>query len=199
MYHMYRGRRDCGSRGIVAMWGSGENGGGRSFGHAQGLGGGNRRGGGRRGRLFDSGALRLLLLTLIDESPRHGYDLIREIGERTGGAYAPSPGMIYPTLTLLDDMGLITATAEGSRKQFAITEAGKAELVEKAAEVAALMARLAEIGAARAKSDGGPVGRAMGNLRAVLSNRLGAQDVEPDTLHEIAALLDDVAQKIERL
>src|SRR5690606_25340682 len=62
--------------------------------------------GGRR-RLFDGGELRLVLLKLIGDQPRHGYDLIREIEDKTGGAYAPSPGVIYPTLTLLADMGLI--------------------------------------------------------------------------------------------
>ncbi|WP_447514071.1 PadR family transcriptional regulator, partial [Clostridioides difficile] len=57
--------------------------------------------------MFDGTELRLILLKLIEEQPRHGYDLIREIEERSGGAYAPSPGVVYPTLTMLDDMGLI--------------------------------------------------------------------------------------------
>ncbi|UVO55794.1 PadR family transcriptional regulator [Sphingomonas sp. SUN039] len=171
------------------------------MGHGRGLRGGGRdgNGGGRRGRMFDGGELKLVLLGLIGEAPRHGYDLIREIEERTGGAYAPSPGVIYPTLTLLDDMGLIEGVADGTKKQFAITEAGRAELDAKAAELKALMDRLAELGAQRAKTDTGPVSRAMGNLRAVLANRVTADGVTPETLHDIAALLDEVAQKVERL
>lgn len=200
MYHMNGRRGGCGPRGLMAIWGPAA--GAYAMGYGRGMRsrhGGGDGGGGRRGRMFDSGALKLLLLKLIAEAPRHGYDLIREIEDRTGGAYAPSPGVIYPTLTLLDDMGLIAATAEVSRKQYAITEAGTAELAEKADEVEALIARLAEMGAARAKTDSGPVSRAMGNLRAVLATRVTADGVSSDTLHDIAALLDEVAQKVERL
>ncbi len=200
MFHMYGRRGGCGPRGYMAVWGPAGRGGGFMMGHGRGLrGGGHGDGRGRRGRMFDGGELRLVLLKLIEEAPRHGYDLIREIEDRTGGAYAPSPGVIYPTLTLLDDMGLIDATAEGSRKQFAITEEGRAELADKATEVQALMDRLAELGTQRAKTDTGPVSRAMGNLRAVLANRVTAEGVTPATLHDIAALLDEVAQKVERL
>ena len=156
------------------------------------------RGGGRR-RMFDGSALKLILLKLIEEQPRHGYDLIREIEARSGGAYAPSPGVIYPTLTLLDDMALIEATAEGTRKQFAITEAGQAHLAERAEEVAALFARLAELGDAQARTSGGPIRRAMHTLRAELHDRLAGSEVDPETLHAAAAILDEAAQKIERL
>ncbi|MEI9928834.1 MAG: PadR family transcriptional regulator [Sphingomonas sp.] len=160
---------------------------------------GGHRGGGRR-RMFDGNELRLILLKLIEEAPRHGYDLIREIEERTGGAYAPSPGVVYPTLTLLDEMGLIDEQkTEGSKKQFAITIAGQAHLTEREAEVEALFARLTEIGSIRERASGGPIRRAMGNLRSALQERLGGGDVDADTLHEIAAILDEAVQKIERL
>ena len=163
------------------------------MGHGRGV-----RGGGRR-RVFDSGELRLVMLKLIEEGPRHGYDIIRAIEDRTNGAYAPSPGIVYPTLTLLDDMGAVEAQADGTKKQYAITDIGRAELAEKAAEVSVLMARLAELGAERAKTDGAPIRRAMGNLRAVLANRLTADDVTTDTLHDVAAMIDEAARKIERL
>jgi DNA-binding PadR family transcriptional regulator len=157
------------------------------------------RGGGRGRRMFDGSELRLVLLKLIEEQPRHGYDLIREIEERSGGAYAPSPGVIYPTLTMLDDMGLVESKAEGARKAFAITEAGSAELAEKADEVAALFERLAALGEHHARTSGGPIRRAMGNLRAVLQERLGGSEVDADTLHAVADILDEAARKIERL
>jgi DNA-binding PadR family transcriptional regulator len=150
--------------------------------------------------MFDGGELRLILLKLIEESPRHGYDLIREIEDRTGGAYAPSPGVVYPTLTMLDDMDLIAEQkAEGAKKLFAITEAGSAHLAEHEEQVAALFARLAHIASHRARTDAGPIRRAMGNLRAVLQERMGAEGVDADTLHDVAAILDEAAQKIERL
>jgi DNA-binding PadR family transcriptional regulator len=157
------------------------------------------RGGGRR-RMFDGGELRLVLLKLIADEPRHGYDLIRQIEEITGGAYAPSPGVVYPTLTLLDEMGLIEERqAEGSKKLFAITPAGTTHLEENAELVTTLMARLAEVGAERARGDNSSVRRAMMNLRAVLMNRLASGDVDADTLHAAVALIDEAAQKIERL
>jgi DNA-binding PadR family transcriptional regulator len=153
---------------------------------------------GRR-RMFDSGELRLVLLKLIAEAPRHGYDLIREIEERTGGAYAPSPGVVYPTLTMLADMEHVEEQhAGGARKIFAITDAGTAHLAEHAKEVEALLARLAELGSMRARTRGGPIKRAMMNMRTVLQHKLG-EEADADTLHAVAAIIDEAAQKIERL
>ena len=170
--------------------------GGRHFGHR----GRDGEHGGRRRRVFDSGELQLVLLKLIADQPRHGYELIRAIEELTGGAYAPSPGVIYPTLTLLQDMCRIEeAAAEGPRKAFAITADGTAELLAKKAEVEALFARLAELASMRERTDGGPVRRAMGNLRTVLLDRLGKDGVQSETMHEVAAILDEAARKIERL
>ena len=158
------------------------------------------RRGGRARRMFDGGELRLVLLKLIADEPRHGYDLIRRIEELTGGAYAPSPGVVYPTLTLLDEMGQIEEQrSEGAKKRFAVTEAGRAELAAKQAEVDALIARLTELGAHRHRSERSPVRRAMGNLREAVANRVGRGDFSDDTLHDIAALIDEVAQKVERL
>ena len=192
--------RGCGGRHAMHR-------GGRGFGHGLGHGfGGGRRGGGGRGergerrRMFDGGELRLVLLKLIADEPRHGYDLIRQIEELTGGSYAPSPGVIYPTLTMLDDMGLIEAQqSDGAKKLFAITEAGRAELDANSEIVEAALARLSAVGEETQRTDSASVRRAMGNLRQVLMNRLGDRDLESDTLHDIVALIDEAAQKIERL
>lgn len=159
--------------------------------------GGHR--GGRR-RVFDSGELRLVLLRLIADAPRHGYDLIRAIEERTGGAYVPSPGVIYPTITMLQDMGHIDEhKAEGARKAFAISEEGRAHLAERRDEADALLARLDQLGEIARKTDGGPVRRAMQNLRVVLQARIGEAGAEGDTLHDIAGIIDEAARRIERL
>jgi DNA-binding PadR family transcriptional regulator len=156
------------------------------------------RGGGRR-RMFDGGELRLVLLKLIADKPRHGYDLIRAIEERTGGAYAPSPGIVYPTLTMLSEMGLIDEqSADGARKQFAITPDGTAHLAEREAEVTATLARLDALGAMRERTDAVPIRRALHNLRSVLHARLG-EGLSKERMHDAAALIDEVAQKIERL
>jgi DNA-binding PadR family transcriptional regulator len=157
-----------------------------------------RRGRGRR--VFDASELQLVLLKLLSEQPRHGYDLIRAIEELTGGAYSPSPGVVYPTLTLLSEMGHIREDqSEGSRKTYAVTQDGQAFLDARNTEVAALMARLAEMASERARFDNAPVRRAMMNLRAVLMHRLGEETVKPETLHAVTAIIDEAAQRIERL
>ncbi len=188
--HCYRGpgwgRDDAGFRG---RWG--HPGGGRG---EPGMGG--RQG---RRRVFDSGELRLVLLSLIEAEPRHGYDLIRAMEEMTGGAYAPSPGMVYPLLSMMAEMGLVTETAEGARKSFSITEAGRAVLKQTAAETAALRARLGSLSAMREKTDAAPVRRAMFNLRAATISRLSQDGVTRDTILAAAALIDEAAGKIERL
>src|ERR1041385_148208 len=108
--------------------------------------------GGRRGRrarrMFEGGELKLVLLKLIADEPRHGYDLIRAIEELTGGEYAPSPGVVYPTLTLLQDMGLIEEAAgagEGRGKPFRATDEGRAHFEERTEEVEALFERLSDL------------------------------------------------------
>ena len=158
--------------------------------------------GGRSGRrrVFDAGELRLVLLKLIADQPRHGYELIRAIVELTGGSYVPSPGMVYPTLTMLDEMGHVAEVkSEGARKAFAVTAEGTAHLAERQAEVEALFARLAELATVSERTDAMPVRRAMGNLRAVLIHRLGRAGVQSATVHEAVAIIDEAAQRIERL
>jgi DNA-binding PadR family transcriptional regulator len=159
------------------------------------------RGGRRPGRrIFGSGELRLVLLKLISEQPRHGYDLIRAIEELTGGEYAPSPGVIYPTLTLLQDMDFIEeAPGDGARKPFQITAAGSAHLQEKAEEADELIERLRRVSPSHSPEGGSPVWRAMRNLGMAIRNRLHHGDVSEETVHELAALIDEFAQRIERL
>ena len=100
-------------------------------------------GGPRGGRPLGHGDLRLLLLALIGEKPRHGYDLIKAIEERFGGGYAPSPGAVYPTLTMLEEQDLIRAEAsDGSKKLFAITSEGETFLKTNEAEVQGIFARI---------------------------------------------------------
>jgi len=103
--------------------------------------GGGRGGGG--GRIFGPGDLRLMLLALIAEKPRHGYELIKEIEQKFGGAYSPSPGSIYPTLTLLEEMDHVRASSsEGARKLFEITDQGRAFVEENRATLDGVMARM---------------------------------------------------------
>ncbi len=196
----------CGPRGIdipgmIAM-GFGPRGGGwgRGWGGWDADFGGH--GPGRRGRrrMFEPGELRLVLLKLIADQPRHGYDLIRAIEEMTHGTYAPSPGVVYPTLTMLQDMGFIEESkGEGSRKAYAATGEGRAHLDEKSDEVSALIERLEDLGSDQRKAGGAPIKRAVGNLLSALWHRVTRDEADEQTLHDIAAILDEAAQKIERL
>jgi DNA-binding PadR family transcriptional regulator len=161
---------------------------------------GRGRHGRRSRRMFESGELRLVLLKLIADEPRHGYDLIRAIEEMTGGEYAPSPGVIYPTLTLLQDMGLIEeAKGKGPRKVFQATDEGRAHLEERVEEVEALFERLRDLAPREGSSAGPAIGRAVKNLMTALSHRVRAEGFNDDLLHEIAGILDDAAQRIERI
>jgi DNA-binding PadR family transcriptional regulator len=155
---------------------------------------------GRRGRMFETGELRLVLLKLIADEPRHGYDLIRAIEELTGGDYAPSPGVVYPTLTLLQDMGLIEeAQAEGARKPFQVTAEGRSHIEENAAEIEELFERLEATGSSRRRTHRPEMGRAVANLMTALRNRVAHEGWNEALLNEVVDILDDAAQRIERL
>src|SRR6202012_5708440 len=81
-----------------------------------------------RGRKLAAGDLQLVILALLDQKPRHGYELIKELDERSGGFYSPSPGMVYPALTYLEEIGYATVEADGAKKLYSITDTGKAHL-----------------------------------------------------------------------
>ena len=164
----------------------------------------------RRGRMFGSGELRLALLALINEEPRHGYELIRAIEDMTGGSYAPSPGAVYPTLQMLEEEGQIKPAKVkageddedgSSKKPFKATKSGKAELAERADEVDELMGRLGEHGirAEKVKAKSPDLFRAMGNLATVLKNRARAGKLDQKAIDEIVDIIDEVAKRIERM
>lgn len=158
---------------------------------------GHRHGGGRTGRLLDHGELRPLVLALIAEKPRHGYDIIKAIEERAGGAYTPSPGVVYPTLTMLEELGHIAiGSEEGPRKLYAITPEGQAWLEANRPTAEAVLARLAAHG-----TEGGPspqILRAMENLKLALRLRLGRGRLEPAQVAAIAAAIDAAAVAVEQ-
>jgi DNA-binding PadR family transcriptional regulator len=100
----------------------------------------------RAGRMLAQGDLRLIALALIAEQPRHGYEIIKVLEEKTAGWYSPSPGIVYPTLTYLEEAGYVTGEIEGAKKLYTITAEGRAHLEDNRDFVAAVLARLAAIG-----------------------------------------------------
>lgn len=160
---------------------------------------GSARDEGRRGgRLFDYGELRLLVLALIAQAPAHGYELIKTIEDRFGGAYTPSPGVIYPTLSWLEDMGYARVAPEGGRKSYAITEEGQAFLAANRDAADALFRRGGHDGEGR-RGRSLQVMRAMHNLKTALRMRLASGPADEATVEAIAAAIDEAAQKIGKL
>jgi DNA-binding PadR family transcriptional regulator len=160
---------------------------------------GGPEGRGRRGgRMFDQGGLRVLVLHLIAEKPRHGYELIRAIEEMTGGNYSPSPGVIYPTLTLLEEIGQASVTEEeGGRKLYSITEEGKKALEASRQALEVMLARATQSRPAGEQPAG--VQRAVENLRYALHLRLRGASLDAAQAEALAELLDETARKIEKI
>lgn len=164
---------------------------GREFGH---------EGGGRRRRQFEGDQLRLMILALIAQQPRHGYELIRAFADRSGEAYAPSPGMVYPLLAMLADEGLIAeAEAQGARKSFTLTPEGLALCEVRKGEAEALLQKLSALADDRRHAASEPARRAMHNLRSALIARLSREDADSETVFRAVALIDSTTQAIERL
>jgi DNA-binding PadR family transcriptional regulator len=167
--------------------------------HGGGMGGrGFGRGGPRGGgRFFDHGDLRLVVLKLIAEKPSHGYELIKAVETAAGGAYSPSPGVIYPTLTLLEELGYVAATdAGGGKKLYAITDEGQAFLEANAQPVNGLFARMAEA-ASRSAAFAPQILRARENLKTALRLKLHAGALSAEQIAAVAKALDDAAAAIE--
>lgn len=172
---------------------------GRSFSGGPGGPGGRSRG--RRRTQLGAEDMRLLLLFLIGEKPRHGYDLIKAVETLSDGQYVPSAGVVYPTLTMLVDLGHIAELPEeGARKTYQITDDGRAFLEEQGAAMSDLLERMDGMGSAgRGAADSPQLGRAVKNLMTALSHRFGRDGLDEELLHEITAILDEAAQRIERV
>jgi len=167
------------------------------------FGGGWRHGGGRLGlrRFFAHGDLRLVILNLIAEKPRHGYEIIKAIEERVGGAYSPSPGVIYPTLTLLEDLGYVTVSAnsEGTKKLHEITPQGRAYLEANRPALEGLLARMEEASRRHGGGRAPQIARAVENLRLALRLRLARGPLSAEQIDELTAVLDAAAAKVEKI
>lgn len=158
------------------------------------------RGGGRGGlgRFFAHGDLRLVILNLIAEKPSHGYEIIKAIEERVGGAYSPSPGVIYPTLTLLEELGYVTTEAGAAKKLHTITEQGRAFLEANRPTLDALLARMAQVSEAQPGEPPPQILRAMENLKFALRLRLSRGALTAEQADAVAAALDAAATGVEK-
>ncbi|MEM5385703.1 PadR family transcriptional regulator [Paraburkholderia phymatum] len=165
-----------------------------------------------RGRKFTSDDLQLLLLALIDEQPRHGYELIKALEARSNGFYAPSPGMVYPALTYLEELGYVTVQIEGNRKRYSLADAGREYLAANRERAELMLAKLAHIarkmdsvrrafagepGEAGDDAPGGWLPELTAARRALKNALLLRDNASPDEQRRIAAILARATAEIE--
>jgi DNA-binding PadR family transcriptional regulator len=153
---------------------------------------------GRSGRMFDHGELRLVVLALIAERPRHGYEIIKEIEDRVAGTYSPSPGVIYPTLTMLEELGHATVAESEGKKHYTITADGTAYLDANKSAVDQAMAHMQSVKSAHGGGPAPEILRARVNLKMALRLREARGPLTEQQIRDIAAALDAAAVTIER-
>jgi len=154
-----------------------------------------RERGGRGPRVFAPGDLKLLLLALIAEQPCHGYDLIRQIEGLFDGAYSPSPGVIYPTLTFLEESDLIVSDPDGGKKRYTITDAGRLSLSEQQMALEGVRMRI-DVSKRSLRGHDRPaeIHEAVHNLRHALQLHHGRWS--PEEILRVRDLLNSTAQAI---
>ena len=165
--------------------------------------GGHGRGRGgpfRRGRVFEQGDLKYVILKLLAEKPRHGYEIIKELEERFGGAYSPSAGTVYPTLTLLEDLGYATVTPEeGGKKVYSITPEGEKYLEENKSAVEDIFERISDFGSNIFGESMMEVNRAFGRVARATYTTAPWQSGDKSIASDLKQILEKAAEEIEQL
>jgi DNA-binding PadR family transcriptional regulator len=147
--------------------------------------------------MFDQGHLKFVILRLLDEKPRHGYEIIKEIEDRFGGSYSPSPGTVYPTLTMLEDLGYARVTPEeGGKKIYEITDEGRAHLAENQPLIDDIFSKIEEFAQSIFGEPMMEVNRGLKNVAAAVygSKRTGRN---AEQMKKIREILDRAAAEID--
>jgi len=166
------------------------------FGHGPGRFG---RGFGRE-RLFDAGELKLVILKLLAEQPSYGYQLIKLMEERLAGGYSPSAGVIYPTLTMLEEEGLATSTSsENNKKVYSLTEEGRQFVEANKERIGELFERIEAVGERFQRRRSPELLRAFANLRHAVMGRIWGRGMSTEKLKKIAEAINAAAKTIEEL
>jgi DNA-binding PadR family transcriptional regulator len=153
--------------------------------------------GGGRERFFEGGHLQLVILQLIAEKPSYGYEIIKTIEERLSGGYAPSPGVVYPTLTLLEEEEYVTSSTEGNKKLYTATERGKEYLKGNSATVKAIFGRMEQAQKVFGRGRSPQIMRALMNLKLALKMRVRSGGLSSEQVSKIAEALDTAARAID--
>lgn len=156
----------------------------------------HQRGGGRGPKMFDAGAMRYVVLQLIADKPRHGYEIIKELETLTGGSYSPSPGAIYPLLSMMADMGHVDIVKEGNKKLYSVLPEGQQFLDENRNMVDAYMARLVE---STRGEEGGDLRTLMHALKDAVVSRGRGPRTSREQVDAIRAILKRAINEINNL
>ena len=160
---------------------------------------GFERFGGGRGRMFDAGDIKLVILKLLSEQPSYGYQLIKTMEERLSGGYTPSAGVIYPTLTMLEEEGLAVASVENNKKVYSVTEEGKQFLEANKRRVDELFERLEETSKGFERGRSPELMKAFMELREAVVARVFRQSVSKEQIQKITAAIRAAAKQIDEL
>jgi DNA-binding PadR family transcriptional regulator len=150
-------------------------------------------------RLFERGDLKYVILDLLRAREAHGYEIIRDLEEQFGGFYAPSPGAVYPTLDLLQDMGCVASTRQEGKRIFSLTEQGKQFLEERRPRLEAIRERMREWCGPEARSELEAMKREIGRLTNLFEHRSGRQWTDPEMLRRMRDILSDARHEIEAM
>ena len=206
-----RGReRDARTEDPGRGFGSGENEGcGHGFRHRhggpeRGFGGRGPGGFGRgfgegRGRLFDAGDVKLVILRLLAEQPSYGYQLIKTMEQRLAGGYTPSPGVIYPTLTMLEEEGLASSLTENNKKIYSLTQEGTEFLESNKERIGELFERMEETGRGFERGRSPEIMKAFMNLRSAVMARVSRESTKPEQISKITEAINAAAKAIDEL
>jgi len=146
--------------------------------------------------MFDQGHLKFVILQLLEEKPRHGYEIIKEIEEKFGGTYSPSPGTVYPTLTLLEDLGYARALPEeGGKKIYEITDEGRAYLAENKPLIDDIFSKITDFAANIFGEPMMEVNRGLKDVAQAIYSRSGARSV--DQIKRVKEILEQAAKDIK--
>ncbi|QOY90927.1 PadR family transcriptional regulator [Paludibaculum fermentans] len=155
--------------------------------------------GGGRERLFEGGDVKLVVLKLLSEQPSYGYQLIKTMEQRLAGGYTPSAGVIYPTLTMLEEEGLTSSSTENNKKVYAVTQDGLAFLEANKDRLSELFERMDEAGKGFQRGRSPEIMRAFMELRSAAVARLSSGQATPELTKKIAQTIRAAAQAIQEL
>jgi DNA-binding PadR family transcriptional regulator len=193
--HRHRGREHGRSEHEFGGFGRGPE---RGFG-GPGRGGFGRGFGEGRGRLFDAGDVKLVILRLLADQPSYGYQLIKTMEQRLAGGYTPSAGVIYPTLTLLEEEGLATSSLENNKKVYSLTPEGIEHLEANKVQIGELFERLEETGRGFERGRSPEIMKAFLNLRSAVMARVSRGTVKPEQIKNITEAINAAAKAIDEL